>query len=173
VHVEKPALRSRMNGRFCFVDGGGHSVLCQVRMQKWTKGRLALIGDAGYCPSPAAGMGGSVAILGAAALADALRNTLTISTELLRSTTNRTSRDIWDQAQLLLWLGSTPSITLHPPRKSRQVRSKGSVRMVRQTPLTIIDGHDVEKHDSDRHEPRDNDPRGRGRGAGCLELRSP
>jgi 2-polyprenyl-6-methoxyphenol hydroxylase-like FAD-dependent oxidoreductase len=47
--------------------------LCQIRMQSWSKGRVALVGDAGYCPSPAAGMGGSVAILGAAALADALQ----------------------------------------------------------------------------------------------------
>ena len=47
--------------------------LCQVRMPSWTKGRVALVGDAGYCPSPAAGMGGSMAILGAAALADALQ----------------------------------------------------------------------------------------------------
>jgi 2-polyprenyl-6-methoxyphenol hydroxylase-like FAD-dependent oxidoreductase len=47
--------------------------LCQVRMKSWSKGRVALVGDAGYCPSPAAGMGGSVAILGAAALADALQ----------------------------------------------------------------------------------------------------
>ncbi|MGI4829898.1 MAG: FAD-dependent monooxygenase [Janthinobacterium lividum] len=47
--------------------------LCQVRMESWTKGRVALVGDAGYCPSPAAGMGGSMAILGAAALADAFQ----------------------------------------------------------------------------------------------------
>jgi 2-polyprenyl-6-methoxyphenol hydroxylase-like FAD-dependent oxidoreductase len=47
--------------------------LCQVRMRSWSKGRVALVGDASYCPSPAAGMGSSVAILGAAALADALR----------------------------------------------------------------------------------------------------
>jgi 2-polyprenyl-6-methoxyphenol hydroxylase-like FAD-dependent oxidoreductase len=47
--------------------------LCQVRMESWSKGRVALVGDAGYCPSAAAGMGGSVAILGAAALADALQ----------------------------------------------------------------------------------------------------
>lgn len=47
--------------------------LCQVRMPSWTKGRVALVGDAGYCASPAAGMGGSLAIDGAAALADALR----------------------------------------------------------------------------------------------------
>lgn len=46
--------------------------LSQIRMPHWTSGRVALIGDAGYCPSPAAGMGGSVAILGATAFHDAL-----------------------------------------------------------------------------------------------------
>ena len=46
--------------------------LCQIRMHSWSRSRVALVGDAAYCPSPAAGMGGSVAILGAAALADAL-----------------------------------------------------------------------------------------------------
>jgi 2-polyprenyl-6-methoxyphenol hydroxylase-like FAD-dependent oxidoreductase len=45
--------------------------LCQIRMPCWTKGRVALVGDAGYCASPAAGMGGSLAIIGAAALAEA------------------------------------------------------------------------------------------------------
>lgn len=47
--------------------------LCQVRMPAWTRGRVALVGDAGYCPSPAAGMGGSMALLGAASLADAFQ----------------------------------------------------------------------------------------------------
>lgn len=45
---------------------------CQIKMPSWTKGRIALVGDAGYCASPAAGMGGSLAIIGATALADAL-----------------------------------------------------------------------------------------------------
>jgi 2-polyprenyl-6-methoxyphenol hydroxylase-like FAD-dependent oxidoreductase len=40
-------------------------------MPAWTKGRVALVGDAAYCASPAAGMGGSLAIDGAAALGDA------------------------------------------------------------------------------------------------------
>jgi 2-polyprenyl-6-methoxyphenol hydroxylase-like FAD-dependent oxidoreductase len=47
--------------------------LCQIRMPSWSRGRVALVGDAGYCASPAAGMGGSLAIDGAAALADALQ----------------------------------------------------------------------------------------------------
>jgi len=47
--------------------------LNQVRMPFWSKGRVALVGDAGYCVSPVAGMGGSMAIIGAARLADALQ----------------------------------------------------------------------------------------------------
>lgn len=48
--------------------------LSQIKMSAWTSGRVALVGDAGYCPSPAAGMGGSLAIIGATALHDALRD---------------------------------------------------------------------------------------------------
>ncbi|MER8854756.1 FAD-dependent monooxygenase [Mesorhizobium australicum] len=45
----------------------------QIRMKSWSKGRIALVGDAGYCVSPVAGLGGSMALIGAARLADALR----------------------------------------------------------------------------------------------------
>jgi 2-polyprenyl-6-methoxyphenol hydroxylase-like FAD-dependent oxidoreductase len=48
--------------------------LCQIRMPRWSRGRVALVGDAAYCASPAAGMGGSLAIDGAAALADSMRS---------------------------------------------------------------------------------------------------
>lgn len=46
--------------------------VCQIKMPSWTKGRVALVGDAAYCASPAAGSGASLAMDGAAALADAL-----------------------------------------------------------------------------------------------------
>lgn len=46
--------------------------LCQIRMPAWSRGRIALVGDAAYCPSPGAGRGGSLAIDGAAALARAM-----------------------------------------------------------------------------------------------------
>lgn len=45
----------------------------QIRMPAWSTGRIALVGDAGYCVSPVAGMGGSMAIIGAGRVADALR----------------------------------------------------------------------------------------------------
>jgi 2-polyprenyl-6-methoxyphenol hydroxylase-like FAD-dependent oxidoreductase len=44
----------------------------QIKMPAWSKGRVALVGDAAYCPSPAAGQGGSLALQGGAAIADAL-----------------------------------------------------------------------------------------------------
>jgi 2-polyprenyl-6-methoxyphenol hydroxylase-like FAD-dependent oxidoreductase len=46
---------------------------CQIKMPSWTKGKVALVGDAGYCASPAAGMGASLAVYGATTLADALK----------------------------------------------------------------------------------------------------
>lgn len=44
----------------------------QIRMPAWSTGRIVLVGDAGYCVSPLAGMGGSMALIGASRLADAL-----------------------------------------------------------------------------------------------------
>ena len=44
----------------------------QIRMPCWSKGRVVLVGDAGYCVSPVAGMGGSMAIIGAGRIAEAL-----------------------------------------------------------------------------------------------------
>lgn len=44
----------------------------QIRMPFWSKGRVVLVGDAGYCLSPVAGMGGSMAIIGAGRIAEAL-----------------------------------------------------------------------------------------------------
>lgn len=41
----------------------------QVKLDSWSKGRMGLIGDAAYCPSPISGMGTSVAIVGAYILA--------------------------------------------------------------------------------------------------------
>jgi 2-polyprenyl-6-methoxyphenol hydroxylase-like FAD-dependent oxidoreductase len=44
----------------------------QVRMPCWSRGRVVLVGDAGYCVSPLAGFGGSMAIIGAGRLGQAL-----------------------------------------------------------------------------------------------------
>ncbi|MGZ4583414.1 MAG: FAD-binding protein [Mycobacterium sp.] len=46
--------------------------MAQIKMDRWSKGRLALVGDAGYCCSPLSGQGTSVALLGAYILAGEL-----------------------------------------------------------------------------------------------------
>lgn len=45
----------------------------QVKMKSWTKRRIALVGDSGYCPSPLSGQGTSVALVGAYILAGELK----------------------------------------------------------------------------------------------------
>ncbi|MFT3765962.1 MAG: FAD-dependent monooxygenase [Minicystis sp.] len=42
---------------------------CQVHMDRFTRGRVALVGDAAYCPSPMSGQGTSLALVGAYTLA--------------------------------------------------------------------------------------------------------
>ena len=46
--------------------------IAQVKMPQWTRGRVALCGDAGYCPSPFTGQGTSLALVGAYVLASEL-----------------------------------------------------------------------------------------------------
>jgi 2-polyprenyl-6-methoxyphenol hydroxylase-like FAD-dependent oxidoreductase len=43
--------------------------ISQIRMDSWSRGRITLVGDAGYCPGPAVGGGTSLAVLGAHVLA--------------------------------------------------------------------------------------------------------
>jgi 2-polyprenyl-6-methoxyphenol hydroxylase-like FAD-dependent oxidoreductase len=44
----------------------------QVRLDRWSAGRAALLGDAGYCPTPLTGLGTSLALVGAYVLAGEL-----------------------------------------------------------------------------------------------------
>ena len=44
----------------------------QVRLDRWSRGRVAVLGDAAYCPSPLSGMGTSLALVGAYVLAGEL-----------------------------------------------------------------------------------------------------
>ncbi|UNO38522.1 FAD-dependent monooxygenase [Streptomyces sp. MST-110588] len=46
--------------------------MAQVRMERWSQGRVVLLGDAGYCPSPLSGQGSSLALAGAYVLAEEL-----------------------------------------------------------------------------------------------------
>jgi 2-polyprenyl-6-methoxyphenol hydroxylase-like FAD-dependent oxidoreductase len=45
----------------------------QIHMDRWSDGRVALLGDAGYCPSSLSGMGSGLAVVGAYILAGELK----------------------------------------------------------------------------------------------------
>lgn len=44
----------------------------QIHMDRWSRGRVTLLGDAGYCPSPMSGQGTTLALVGAYVLAQEL-----------------------------------------------------------------------------------------------------
>ncbi|UBU14071.1 FAD-dependent monooxygenase [Nonomuraea gerenzanensis] len=46
--------------------------VAQIHLDRWSKGRVVLVGDAGYCASPASGQGTSLALVGAYVLAGEL-----------------------------------------------------------------------------------------------------
>ncbi|MFD9407502.1 FAD-dependent monooxygenase [Streptomyces sp. NPDC059989] len=46
--------------------------MAQIHMDHWSRGRVVLLGDAGYCPSPLSGQGTSLALVGAHVLAQEL-----------------------------------------------------------------------------------------------------
>ncbi|MBD0674222.1 FAD-dependent monooxygenase [Streptomyces sp. CBMA156] len=53
-------------------DAFHYDVVAQIRMESWSKDRVVLLGDAGYCCSPATGQGTSVALTAAYVLAGEL-----------------------------------------------------------------------------------------------------
>jgi 2-polyprenyl-6-methoxyphenol hydroxylase-like FAD-dependent oxidoreductase len=62
---ELPRLLDAMAGAGDFSFGSS----CQVHLDRWSHGRVALVGDAGYCAAPTSGMGTSQALIGARTLA--------------------------------------------------------------------------------------------------------
>ncbi|MFD7342573.1 FAD-dependent monooxygenase [Streptomyces violascens] len=53
-------------------DAFHYDVVAQIRMDRWSRGRVALLGDAGFCCSPLTGQGTSVALTAAYVLAGEL-----------------------------------------------------------------------------------------------------
>ncbi|MEU8417894.1 FAD-dependent monooxygenase [Amycolatopsis japonica] len=64
---EVPRLLREMASSELYFDS-----MTQIRMDRFTDGRVALVGDAGYGPSPLSGQGTSLAIVGAYVLAGSL-----------------------------------------------------------------------------------------------------
>ena len=63
---------SRIIKQMNAADDFYYDMIAQVKMQKWSKGRVVLLGDAAYCASPISGMGTTLGLTGAYNLAGAL-----------------------------------------------------------------------------------------------------
>lgn len=79
VGCQKSQLRAAFTGRSdqvdIWLDELGHTptfyfdAITQLEMGEWSRGRVTLVGDAGYCPGPAVGGSASLAVYGAYVLA--------------------------------------------------------------------------------------------------------
>src|ERR1700758_1986279 len=79
---QKELLRAAFAGRHAMVDGWLDELertptfyfdsITQLQLDTWSRGRVTLVGDAGYCPGPAVGGSTSIAVLGAHVLAGEL-----------------------------------------------------------------------------------------------------
>jgi 2-polyprenyl-6-methoxyphenol hydroxylase-like FAD-dependent oxidoreductase len=79
---QKELLRAAFAGMHATVDGWLDELdhtqafyfdsITQLQLDTWSRGRVTLVGDAGYCPGPAVGGSTSIAVLGAYVLAGEL-----------------------------------------------------------------------------------------------------
>lgn len=82
-------------------------IMAQIKMESWTKGRVALLGDAGYCASPLSGQGSNLAIIGAYILAGELKSAEG-NYSLAFKNYNSRMRPLVDACQDLgVWLGAS------------------------------------------------------------------
>ncbi len=72
-------------------------VLRQVRMDRWSKGRVVLTGDAAWCATPLAGIGTTLAVTGAFVLAGELKRADTVEEALVAY--ERAMRPMVEQGQ--------------------------------------------------------------------------
>ena len=62
-----PTLEETLRAEVFYFDA-----ITQLQMDTWSRGRVTLVGDAGYCPGPAVGGSTSLAVVGAFTLAGEL-----------------------------------------------------------------------------------------------------
>ena len=101
---------------------------CQIKMPAWTNGRVALIGDAGYAPAFPTGMGSTLAIQGATALADTMAENEDHNIAFKKY--NETFRPVVEQLQATVYDGMSfvlPETVEKINARNRMGRSEGHI----------------------------------------------
>ncbi|WP_040791909.1 FAD-dependent monooxygenase [Nocardia paucivorans] len=116
----------------------------QIRMPKWSRGRVALVGDAAYAPSFLTGQGSSLALVGAYMLAYALAEYPDHTAAF--TAYERNLRDFVTANQALVGTGSAalfPSTARDLEQRNNRLRELGSAPTVNESPahsaLTLPD----------------------------------
>jgi 2-polyprenyl-6-methoxyphenol hydroxylase-like FAD-dependent oxidoreductase len=107
--------------------------ISQIVMNTWTKGRVTLVGDAGYSPGPAVGGGTSLAMVGAYVLAQELADAGPNSQTGLRAYEGR-MREIASRARRI---GHTTMSTLIPKTRLGILLTPELLRLLTRTPPPI------------------------------------
>jgi 2-polyprenyl-6-methoxyphenol hydroxylase-like FAD-dependent oxidoreductase len=122
--------------------------ISQIRMTSWSRGRVTLVGDAGYCPGPAVGGGTSLAVVGAhvlaaelashpgdhaagmlayeAAMAETVRQSRRIGPSVLRTLVPSSRVQVWAIPHVLRLLTRLP----RPLRRALTSYGGGPARML-------------------------------------------
>jgi len=120
--------------------------ITQLRMDSWSRGRITLVGDAGYCPGPAVGGSTSLAVVGAyvlagelvaaggdpvrafpayeAALQDYVRDSRVFALQTTRQLIPDSRTALWLQAQVLRALGGLPQPLLRTLSSLSHLRTR-------------------------------------------------
>jgi 2-polyprenyl-6-methoxyphenol hydroxylase-like FAD-dependent oxidoreductase len=77
----------------------------QIRMDRWSHGRVALVGDAGYCPALLSGQGSTLAMIGAYTLAGELKAAAGDHQRAFQAYEHE-FRPVVEQEQQKLWVGA-------------------------------------------------------------------
>lgn len=97
-----------------------------VKLDRWQRGRVVLIGDAVHAGPPTMAEGGCMAMEDAYVLAEVLRCAETVESALDRYVTRRRSRADWVQQQSR---GVVESLLLPPAMRNAAFRERGNQRM--------------------------------------------
>ncbi|PRY43240.1 hypothetical protein LY71_117100 [Geodermatophilus tzadiensis] len=122
--------------------------ISQIRMGTWSRGRVTLVGDAGYCPGPAVGGGTSLAVVGAhllaatvaeagrdpaagfaayeRAMAEPVRQSRRVGPAVLRTLVPGSRAQVWLTPRVLQTLTSLPG----PLRRRLTAYGGGPARML-------------------------------------------
>jgi 2-polyprenyl-6-methoxyphenol hydroxylase-like FAD-dependent oxidoreductase len=107
--------------------------ISQIRMQSWSRGRVTLVGDAGYCPGPVVGGGTALAVIGAYVLA----GELTAAGGNPATAFPIYERELSELVRRSRTLGPTAMRTLIPATRLHVWLATQAVRLFPRLPLTL------------------------------------